>query len=186
MSDLTKYIEFVRKWEGSHGRSTNDPASAYPCPTPFQGKTGWHTSSGVTYRVWVAEFGTQMDEQFFAMPENMWWRIFKKRFFDKVKGDSFTNFGVAVFVTDVAWMSGPQTAGKMLQRACNDLGAKLTVDGDIGNKTVAAANALNPGELFDTMYIRRSNFYREIAVGKKSIYLKGWMNRLNDLRTKFK
>lgn len=186
MSDIQKYVEFVRKWEGSHGRSTNDVTAAkYPCPTPFKGKTGWHTSSGVMYKVWVSEYGTGRDAEFFSMPTDMWWNIFKKRFWNKVGADNF-NFGVAVLLTDIAWMSGPSEGVDTLQDACKLLGSNIKDDGDMGPKTIAAANSHDPQKLFDKMYDVRAAFYKQIAVGKRAIYYNGWMNRLNDIKAKFR
>jgi lysozyme family protein len=185
MSDLKKYIEFVRKWEGSHGRSIEDSSSRFPCPTPFKGQTGWHTSSGVAYKTWVSEYGTKKDAEFFSMPEDMWWKIFKKRFWNKVNGDSF-NFGVAVLMTDAAWMSGPSVGIELLQDACNVLGSKIKDDGDMGPKTIAAGNSHDPQALFDEMIKLRARFYKAIAVGKNQKWYKGWMNRLNDINAKFR
>lgn len=185
MTEIEKYVKFVQRWEGKHGRSTNDSSSSFTCPTPFQGKTGWHTSSGITYRVWVAEYGTTKDKEFFSMPFEMWWKVFKKRFFDKVQADKLTSFKVAALLVDAGWMSGNSVGVKMLQRACNNLGSTLEVDGEIGNKTITAANSHNPDKLFTEMYKLRSAFYTKIAVGNNAVFLKGWMNRLNSLRDTF-
>ena len=68
----SKLITFTKKWEGGLSRDDSDSASAYPCPTPFAGKLGWHTNKGVTYKAWMAHFGTQNDDRFFEMNDEDW------------------------------------------------------------------------------------------------------------------
>lgn len=45
---------------------------------------------------------------------------------------------------------GLRTGARLLQQACNQLGAFLTVDGDIGPKTLAAANRIDEALLLAT------------------------------------
>ena len=57
MTIIEKYVKFTKKWEGGLSRDKNDSASSYPCPTPYKGKTGYHTNAGITYKTWVSFFG---------------------------------------------------------------------------------------------------------------------------------
>lgn len=184
---IEDYVKCCKKWEGGLSRDTADRASAHPCPTPFNGKTGWHTNKGITYPVWVSLNGKDKDHLFFEMPDENWWKIFKVLYFDRVKGDQFTSLNIACMVAAFAWGSGATPAGKILQRALNLLGENLSVDGVIGPKTIEAANSKNATELFDVLMNEREKFFRNIATkGQNAKFLKGWLNRLEDYKTKFR
>lgn len=182
MKTINDYVAFTKKWEGGLSRDVSDSASKNPCPTPHQGKSGWHTNVGITYSVWRSEFGSDNDARFFEMNNKDWFQVFKGLYWDSVKGDSYKCFSVAVIVTGMAWGSGASRAGITLQQALNNLGKQVTVDGKIGMKTIAAANECNDVQLFDELMRLRIAFFKSIgAVGKtNNKFLKGWLNRAND------
>lgn len=180
MEKLEKYIQFVLRWEGKYGKSKEDSASSYYCPTPLKG-VNYHTSHGITYTTWVRAFGTSKDAEFYSMPHSMWMQVFKPRFWDKIKGDQLP-FGIAVIVTDIAWMSGPGVGAKSLQKGLNRCGAQLTVDGAIGPKTIEAVKATDQGRLFDKIVQVRAEFYDAIDDGKNAKFAKGWANRLEAVK----
>lgn len=186
MTLIEKYVKFVKKWEGGLSRDKNDSASSYPCPTPFNGKSGWHTNAGIVYKTWVSFYGTDNDARFFAMNSADWFKIFKKGYWDGVKGDSFTSQNIAIFVTGMAWGSGAKQAIKSLQTAINHCGVYCDVDGVIGMKTINAANSIEPRVLFDALTNERERFFYAIGVGKNAKFINGWINRLNDYRKTFR
>jgi len=186
MTLIEKYVKFVKKWEGGLSRDKSDSASSYPCPTPFNGKTGWHTNAGIVYKTWVSFYGTDNDARFFAMNSADWFKIFKKGYWDGVHGDSFTSQNIAIFVTGMAWGSGAKQAGKSLQVAINHCGLLCSIDGVIGDKTINAANAIEPRVLFDALTNERERFFYAIGVGKNAKFINGWINRLNDYRKTFR
>jgi len=186
MTLIEKYIKFTKKWEGGLSKDKSDSASSYPCPTPFNGKTGYHTNVGITYKAWVSFFGTDNDARFFAMSSADWFKIFKKGYWDGVKGDSFTSQNIAIFVTGMAWGSGAKQAGKSLQVAINHCGLLCSIDGIIGKKTINAANAINSTILFDELINERKRFFYAIATGKNAKFLNGWLNRLSDYQKTFR
>jgi hypothetical protein len=77
MNLMDKYVKFVYKWEGGLSRDKADSASKFPCPTPHNGLTGWHTNIGITYAVWKGMYGKNNDARFFAMGADDWWNVFK-------------------------------------------------------------------------------------------------------------
>lgn len=186
MDIIEKYIKFVKKWEGGLSRDKNDSASSFPCPTPYNGKTGWHTNAGITYAAWVKFYGNTKDADFYRMPSDMWFNIFKKGYWDKVRGDSYMSKNIAIFVTGMAWGSGSKQAGISLQRAINLCGIKIEIDGVIGALTIGAANAIEPRVLFDALANERERFFYAIGTGKNAKFLKGWLNRLADYRATFR
>jgi len=186
MTLIEKYIAFVKKWEGGLSRDKSDSAAFHPCPTPYQGKNGYHTNIGITYATWVTFYGTGQDDKFYSMPTDMWFKIFKKGYWDKVRGDAYNSQNVAIFVTGMAWGSGARQAVKSLQVSINHCGVKCDVDGLIGLKTIAAANSIEPRTLFDALTKERERFFYAIGVGKNAKFLKGWLNRLEDYRKTFR
>jgi lysozyme family protein len=186
MTLIEKYVKFTKKWEGGLSKDKSDSASSFPCPTPFNGKTGWHTNAGITYKAWVSFFGTQNDNRFFAMNSADWFQVFKEGYWNGVKGDLYTSQNIAIFVTGMAWGSGVKQAGKSLQVAINHCDLLCNVDGVIGNKTIACANSIEPRKLFDALIAERKRFFYAIGTGKNAKFLTGWLNRLNDYQYTFR
>lgn len=179
---IDDYIKVCKKWEGGLSRDPKDSASTRPCPTPYNGKTGWHTNCGVTYAVWKAVFGSENDDRFYKMSNEDWFVIFDRRYYSKVRGKDFKSINVAAIVVGMAWGSGIKQAGITLQKAINNLGGNLKVDGVIGDKTIEAANAIAPVVLFDEIMKLRIQFFKYI--GREGTtnhkFLQGWLNRAND------
>jgi lysozyme family protein len=186
MTLIEKYVKFTKKWEGGLSRDKADSASSYPCPTPYKGKTGYHTNVGITYKAWVSFFGTDNDARFYLMNADDWFTIFKKGYWDGVRGDAYNSQNIAIFVTGMAWGSGVKQASKSLQIAINHCGKQCEVDGIIGVKTILLANSIEPKKLFDALTAERERFFYAIGVGKNAKFLTGWLNRLNDYRFTFR
>jgi len=116
-----------------------------------------------------------------TMPEVR--EIYRKYYWDEVQGDRLPQvLDVAVF--DAAVNHGPSRAAKWLQSMLG-----VMVDGKIGTETIVAAVKATDDEgkveeklLAGKFCDRREQFYEDIAVGNQRKWLKGWMNRLNDLR----
>ena len=188
MPIIDTYIAFTKRWEGGLSRDTADSASAFPCPTSYQGKTGWHTNVGITYKVWKSLFGAGDDQRFFAMNSADWFNVFKTLYWNSVRGDEFTSVNVAIMVTGMAWGSGKLRAVKTLQIGIRACGRVIDVDGKLGNETMKLANACDPRQLFDAITTERERFFRAIgAPGTKNAkFLKGWLNRLEDYKRTFR
>lgn len=186
--NLQTYIDFTKRWEGGLSRDTFDSASSYTCPTPYKGVFGYHTNIGITYKVWVHVFGNDNDKRFFEMSNEDWFKVFKSLYWDSVKGDEYKCFSIAVIVTGMAWGSGAHRAGITLQQAVNNCGGNLTVDGKIGMKTVAGANAIDNLRLFNELIRLRKQFFLAISQegSKNAKFRKGWLNRLADYEKTFR
>ncbi len=70
---------------------------------------------------------------------------------------------------------------KILQRALNDLGTKVEIDGKLGNKTINAINEYDPKVMREAIIARRKSLYE----GHKDAetFGKGWLARLAQLET---
>ncbi len=86
-------------------------------------------------------------------------------------------FGVGEVVANIAVNAGLGRASKWLQASVD-----VTADGQIGEKTIAAVLAANSTSLAEELLQKTEAHYRSIAKGQLSKFLKGWLNRNNDLR----
>jgi len=80
-------------------------------------------------------------------------------------------------VTDIAVNNGKSRAVKWLQEAVG-----VVPDGSFGPKTLKALEEHGVGPVRAYLLNRREEFYKHIAVGNKEKFLKGWLNRNNDLK----
>lgn len=80
---------------------------------------------------------------------------------------------------DACVNTGITRAARLLQKA-----ADVEDDGIIGPKTREAIKLKDPNLLALAMINERDNFYRELALSRPVMgkYLRGWMNRTEDLR----
>lgn len=184
-SKINQFVHFIRKWEGGLSRNSNDSASSHPCPTPFNGHTGWHTNAGITYQAWAHVFNRDHDDRFLTMNSEDWFKVFKGSYWDGVKADKIADVTTAIFITEIAWGSGPLQAIKTAQKCVNQLGVEISVDGVMGPKTIAAINSLDPKKFLNQLFVERERFFRAISKGKNAVFLKGWLNRLRDFKNTF-
>lgn len=177
-----KLINFVKKWEGGLSRDKADTASSYPCPTPFAGKTGWHTNKGITYTAWTKYFGTQNDDRFFEMNNEDWALIAMSGYWKAMKCDEVIE-PINFILFSWAWGSGSSGATKLLQSI---VGTKK--DGIIGKQTIGALNVFigtyGKKGAFDKLCDERLEAFKKMKTW--NIHGKGWSNRLTDFRKTFR
>lgn len=160
-------LPFVLRWEGGFVNNPNDPGGA--------------TNRGVTqavYNAWRARQGQPSrdvrsiaDEEVRSIYEANYWLPPRcdllRQQLDLVQFDTAVNMG-------------PGRAVRMLQDA---LGCE--VDGDFGGGTRRAADACDLGSAIAGYCDRREAYYRHLVTAnpKLAVFLRGWLNRLNALRT---
>ena len=103
--------------------------------------------------------------------------ILKEEYWDRWKADQIENQSVANLLVDWVWGSGewgikyPQTV----------LGVRA--DGKVGPKTLGALNSAEQSTIFAKLWKRRKQHFELLAKKPgQSMWLKGWLNRLNDLK----
>jgi len=108
--------------------------------------------------------------------------IFKRLYWNKIKGDYINSQAVAETFADHAINSGVGTAVKLMQYALQALGYDVTADGIMGNQTLNAINSADAGKLFREYNDRRRIYYS----GLKNFTRWGriWFNRIRDLERK--
>lgn len=170
MADYKKLIPHILKWEGGWA---NDPSDK-----------GGPTMKGITlatYTLYCKSKGkrTPTQAQLKAISKEEWEDIFKSMYWDKWRADEINSQSIANLVVDWAWTSGiwgvkyPQSV------------LKVTVDGKVGPKTIAAINNYpDQRGLFNKLWLKRKAHFESIANANASQkkFLKGWLNRLNDLK----
>lgn len=156
MKDVPEYYwPFLWKWEGTaYENDPDDPGGA--------------TKFGVDQR-------SHPDVDIRNLTEEKAKAIYRKDYWAKIKGGDLPE-KIAVVVMDIAVNNGTGRAAKWLQEL-----AGVTADGVIGPITVAASQKLNEVDVA-SLLDRREDFYRAIANGRMAKFLKGWLNRNNDLR----
>lgn len=165
MSSFTPALRFVLRWEGGF---VDDPDDR-----------GGRTNKGVTqavYDKWRAAHGHPQkdvlhisdDEVAAIYEQNYWLRAKCDRLRDAL---DMTQFDTAVNM-------GVRRATRILQMA---VGAE--VDGAFGPATQAACDTCDLGTALIKYCEIRESLYRRFAKAPgQAKFLRGWMNRLNDLR----
>ena len=93
----------------------------------------------------------------------------------------------AVVIYDAAVNSGPKQSVRFAQRgynACVAYGQPLDADGILGPATRKAMQQADTDKILMAMLDQREQFYNDLVRAKPSqvVFLKGWLNRVTDLR----
>lgn len=190
MADVNVLLPFILKWEGGY---VNDPADA-----------GGATNKGVTIGTWRQvgydkDGDGDIDVQDLKLLSNddVRDRVLKPHYWNRWKADNIQSQKIANILVDWVWGSGKH--GIVIPQRL--LGVKD--DGIVGEKTLSAVNFADPDQLFDAIYKARVDFLNEITqssiakyekkIGRKATeselmkytnkrFLKGWLNRLADIK----
>ena len=164
MADYRKLKPFILRWEGGY---INDQADL-----------GKQTNKGVTLSTYRSVFGKNKTvSDLKKITDEQWEFIFKKFYWDKWKADDIKDQNVANILVDWLWCSGSYGI-KIPQRVLG-----VSVDSSVGSKTIAAINARDGRELFDTIKQERKDFIDRICQTRPQNrkFKNGWMNRINSL-----
>ena len=164
MADYRKLKPFILRWEGGY---INDQADL-----------GKQTNKGVTLSTYRSVFGKNKTvSDLKKITDDQWEFIFKKFYWDKWKADDIKDQNVANILVDWLWCSGSYGI-KIPQRVLG-----VSVDGIVGSKTIAAINARDGRELFDTIKQERKDFIDRICQTRPQNrkFKNGWLNRINSL-----
>lgn len=153
MSIFDTIFDRLMKHEGGYVNHPSDP--------------GGETMYGVTKRVAVAHgyHGSMRN-----LPKEMAKRITEKSYYKAIRGDELDRL-IAWQLTDAAYNHGNRQAVKFLQRAvgAND-------DGVIGERTLAAVNAMDKNDVVLLFNAERLDFYTNLRIWQT--FGKGWARRI--------
>ena len=171
MADVNRLSPFILKWEGGFVDHKNDKGGA--------------TNMGVTIATW-RQNGYDKDgdgdidvaDLKLLTKQDVINRILKPHYWDRWKADQIISQPIANILVDWVWGSGKW--GVIIPQRL--LG--LQADGVVGQLTIAAVNKQNPAELFARIKTARVEFLNNIVKNDPSqkVFLRGWINRLNDLK----
>ena len=98
------------------------------------------------------------------------------------------DWGLCLVHYDCAVNCGVGGAAKQLQRALNNIGKKVSIDGVIGPLSLAAVSEVQQDKLIACYIDVRVEFYHGLVAKNPSqgVFLKGWLNRLEMMRRETK
>lgn len=184
MADISKIIPFTYKWEGGLSRATTDTASKNPSPYVYNGVGGWHTNKGITYPVFKAgatKYGyTDTSDTFKKMPEDVWLKIAKGEYWDKIKLDAVKSQAIANLMFSWQWGSGYSWRPR-IQRYLKSKGITWAINDFTGlaNNLNALVEKEGEKKIFDELVEQKRQFLISLNQPANE---KGWINRLNDLK----
>lgn len=167
MTRIEKYGIFCRSWEGGYSNHPNDK--------------GGPTMKGVTLKTFTSYRRTKglpapTINDLKNITEKEWNAILRWHTWDKLHCDDLKSQWVAYLLADCVWMSGVGYI-KRVQRLYG-----LKDDGVVGPKTLAKLNGIEQRLLFNSLWQQRNAFLQGIAKGNNSVFLDGWIRRLNSVR----
>lgn len=105
--------------------------------------------------------------------------IYKRDYHDPLNIDQIRNDQIAYTAFDIAVNCGVGMAGRLVQSALNNAGKAVAVDGQIGPKTIEAANSCDASFLLFVLICLRVEYYLHIVerIPKNAKFLEGWLRR---------
>jgi len=166
MAVFEKSIDISLDHEGGYVNHPNDP--------------GGETKFGITKKRYP-----DLDIKNLSLEQAK--KIYKRDFWDKNRLGEFFDQDTATHFFDMVVNHNPKDAGKMLQRALNDIGQNVIIDGVIGAKSIMASNSVDSDKLANAMVKRRIDFYKMLVARnpKLSVFLAGWLKRASSFSKNF-
>ena len=150
-----------------------------------------HTNKGViwsTYREYKRIKGQKPDPmEFVTMSNAVWEDIFKTLFWNRISGDLIKSQAIAEILMEAIWGGGSAGMVRTLQKFLNSKGAKLAVDGNMGEKSARALNAYattkaRETEIVDLLLNQRLAYLQSLDDWRH--YAVNWGGRVAKLRNK--
>jgi lysozyme family protein len=105
--------------------------------------------------------------------------FYNRKFWLPIQAEALTSQDIANRLQDQSVNGGQNSGIKLLQRAANQCGATLALDGAMGPRTIAAVNAIDPTQLLAAYRAARAANYQAIVIAKPedAKYLAQWLKR---------
>ena len=170
MADVDRLMPFILKWEG---KFVDDPSDK-----------GGETNMGVTLKTWRSvgydkdgDGDIDVDDLKLLTPEEVRDRVMKPHYWDRWKADNIVSQRIADMVVDWTWCSGKWGIVIPQRILC------VPDDGIVGPLTLSAINHMDEPRLYSQLWQARKDFLQKVAEEDENMkFLRGWMNRLNDLK----
>ncbi|MDO5609116.1 MAG: glycosyl hydrolase 108 family protein [Capnocytophaga sp.] len=172
MANFEQFLPLLKKNEGGWQELKNDTGNY------TKGGVLVGTNHGISTRLYETIIGrppTKADMKAITWNEAV--RIYRKYFWDVMKGDRIKNQSVAEIIIDHGVNAGVSAATKLLQRVLNNkFGKSLKIDGSFGEKTLEALHSVNQEQLHKAYKKAREDFYKSLGNNE---FQKGWLIRAN-------
>ena len=188
-----KSITAVLKYEGgycNHKGDTGGETYKGIARNSWPNWEGWESiddaktriNPGTTNKQW-AQF-TKLIETAYPELQALVETFYNENFWKPMYCDYFSE-PVGHLLFDFSVNSGNSRATKHLQKALLALGAKIEVDGKLGEQTINETGMYEPAIVSDVMLQDREAFYRAIVEKKpdQGKFLNGWLARVEENRT---
>ncbi len=166
---MTAY-NIVAGHEGGYQKHPNDSGN-YNSLDQLVG-TNWGISAPV-YEAYLNYPPSEEDMR--SMSRQTAANIFRRNFWDKIRGDQIQSQAVANIFFDGAVNHG-RTGVRIMQRVLG-----VAVDGIVGPITLSKLNSFDPAKIYLSYKQARTNFYHQLAKEKPrlAVFLQGWLKRIN-------
>lgn len=165
-------IEIVLKHEGGLVNHPKDP--------------GGLTNRGITLATYQRYYPDKTAEDLRKMTKAEAIEFYHKHFYKKYNVDKLPSCIQDIYL-DMCVNHGVGNASKLLQRGINGFGFSIIVDGKVGKKTIATAEAAakkDCQELREQVNDSRQQFFNRIISNRPEmqVFARGWRNRVNSFR----
>jgi lysozyme family protein len=179
MANINIAIPYIKQYEGGLSKSQKDSARFNPAPFTYKGYNTWHTNKGVTWKTFLDYskiLGYKASaSNFFNMPDDIWLKIYKKGYWDIVKGDLYKSDVIASAVSDMGFMSGPEKTRLKLIKWIN---SEFKANAKTYNEFVDFVNNQEEKILFPALIAFRKRHF--LSINQPSNH-SGWLNRMDKL-----
>ena len=165
-------IRAVFHHEGGYVQDSDDPGGA--------------TNMGITHKTLASwrKVSFVIPEEVQALTKEEAGRIYKSKYWDKMRLDEFSSQALAETVMDFGVNAGTRASIKLLQEAVNwvQRGDTLTVDGAIGPNTMHHVNTTPDRAVIQKFFELRIRYYANICRRRKASrkFLYAWTRRSLD------
>lgn len=106
-------------------------------------------------------------------------KVYMQLFWDKYQYDLIGDQNMATKIFDCGVNCGPSRAHTMAQKALNDMGVVIEVDGSLGPKTFKALNSVMPNSFMARMRGQMEMYYNSIIISRplNAAFKNNWMKR---------
>lgn len=184
MANISSIIGLTKTEEGGLSRAQTDNARFYPSPYEYDGKTGWHTNRGVTYKTFEAlapSLGyTNNRENFINMPDSIWLKIAKNGYWDIINLDAMNSQALANLFFSWQWAAGYGWRNRIKRYL-----ATKNIDWSINNlkglPTIINSIVEKEGEknILDELIDQYKEFYISLD---QPANIRGWLSRVDRLK----